>query len=278
MDIRDYHEIIGKLRIFFSDFKGFIEVPSQSRVSILAACEDPSTVTFFNISNSRWPLPQTGQMWLEHELLKNPNLKGVFCITTSYRDEKNIIPGRHDVIFPMFEFESFGGFEDLKKLETDLVEYLGFGAPKKVSYDNACRECGVDLLEAEHEEKICQNFGDVVILEKFPKRTHPFWNMKHVNDGIFNKADVLICGMETIGSAERSCNVDEMRKNFLTISNGKYAQLLFDLFGKERVNDELESYLSHSMTSRFGGGIGITRLIRAMNLKGLLNAASLVKC
>jgi len=267
-----YDEIIGKLRYFFRDIKEFVEVPAQSRVSILAACEDPSTITSFKVGGSIFPLPQTGQMWLEHELLKNPKLKGVFCITTSYRDEKNIISGRHDRVFPMFEFESFGNFEDLKKLIYDLLEYLDFENPFEVSYEDMCKKYNVDILESEHEEQAGIDYGDFVMLEKFPIRTHPFWNMKHAGENIFNKLDVLLCGMETIGSAERSCNIEEMRKNFMEISDGNYAKLLFDSFGEERVMGELNNYFLHNMVTRFGGGIGITRLFRAMKKKGLLNS------
>lgn len=267
-----YDEIIGKLRYFFRDIKEFVEVPAQSRVSILAACEDPSTITSFKVGGSIFPLPQTGQMWLEYELLKNPKLKGVFCITTSYRDEKNIISGRHDRVFPMFEFESFGNFEDLKKLIYDLLGYLDFEKPFEVSYEDMCKKYNVDILESEHEEQAGIDYGDFVMLEKFPIRTHPFWNMKHAGENIFNKLDVLLCGMETIGSAERSCNIEEMRKNFMEISDGNYAKLLFDSFGEERVMGELNNYFLHNMVTRFGGGIGITRLFRAMKKKGLLNS------
>ena len=79
--------------------------------------------------------------------------------------------------------------------------------------------------------------------------------------------------METIGSAERSCNPDEMRNFFETVSDGKYAQLLFDKFGKERVMAELDEYLSLDFHERFGGGIGVHRMARAMRLAGLLNPA-----
>ena len=108
------------------------------------------------------------------------------------------------------------------------------------------------------------------MLEQFSQRTSPFWNMKHYGGGIFNKVDVLLHGMETIGSAERSTNVEEMRNNFLKISNGEYAGLLFGQFGKERVMNELDEYLSFDMFPRFGAGIGITRLARAMKLSKLL--------
>ena len=268
-----YDEIIRKLRDFFQTRKGFIEVPAQSRLSILAACEDPTTISQFSFSDLNYPLPQTGQMWLEHELLKNPNISGVFCVTTSYRDEKNVIEGRHDKIFPMFEFESRGGVEDLKAMEGELLEFLGFEVPKALDYEEMSKKYGVVELEAEHEGLMAKDFGNSLFLEKFPQRTHPFWNMKHHQNGVFNKVDVLLHGMETIGSAERSTDVQEMRDNFLSISKGKYAGLLFRQFGKERVMKELDNYLNFSMFPRYGGGIGVTRLARAMKLAGLLGVA-----
>ena len=54
------------------------------------------------------------------------------------------------------------------------------------------------------------------------------------------KIDVILGGMETIGSAERSTDVDMMRDTFHTITNGEYSKLLFNLFGKDRVEAELE--------------------------------------
>jgi hypothetical protein len=74
-------------------------------------------------------------------------------------------------------------------------------------------------------------------------------------------------GQETIGSAERSCDVDEMRNTFYTISEGGYAAKLFELFGKERVEKELEEFLSFDFFPRFGGGIGLTRMARAYIMK-----------
>ena len=71
--------------------------------------------------------------------------------------------------------------------------------------------------------------------------------------------------METIGSAERSTDKDQMRDTFHTISDGGYAQLLYRKFGKERVEKELEEFLSFDFFPRSGGGIGITRLISALS-------------
>ena len=258
--------VVNKLRSFFLA-KKYVEVHTQNRLSILAACEDPSTISIYNYANSHWPLPQTGQMWLEYELLKNPEWNGVYCISTSYRQEKDPIPGRHELIFPMFEFESKGTMKDMVKLESELLDYLGFDKPVEVNYDDVCEEYGgVPILENEHETRMWEEKGSVVSLQNFPYRTNPFWNMKESENRIFNKVDVILYGQETIGSAERSSNVEEMRNNFYTIENGKYSEKLFELFGKERVEKELEEFLSHDFFPRFGGGIGMTRLARAYQL------------
>lgn len=264
-NIYHYNQMIKKLRHFFQEKKGFIEVPSQCRLSILAACEDPSTISKFSFNNILYPLPQTGQMWLEHELLKNPGLPGVFCITTSYRNEPNPIPGRHVPVFPMFEFEAAGDMNVLRQLEAELLEYLGFKKPAYKDYEDLCARYNTDILSANHELTMQREFGDVISLENFPLRTQPFWNMRRQQNKVFNKIDVLLYGMETIGSAEREIDTQAMREHFMTISKSEYAQLLFNSFGKERVLQELEQYLALPMFERFGGGIGLTRLERAMS-------------
>jgi len=270
---KTYNELVQKMREFFLN-KNFKEVPTQSRLSILAACENPHSVKTFEYSGEIWPLPQTGQMWLEYELLKNPEWEGVFCVSTSYREEKDPIPGRHELIFPMFEFESKGSVDDMLKLESELLEWLGFDSPVNVKYNDVCEEYGgVSILEDEHEQKMWNEKSSVVSLQQFPLRTNPFWNMKHREEGIFNKVDVILYGQETIGSAERSCNVEEMREMFYKIEDGGYSQKLFDLFGKERVEKELEEFLSFDFLPRFGGGIGMTRLARAYELMKEENVA-----
>lgn len=263
---KTYNELVQKMRQFFLD-KNFIEVPTQSRLSILAACENPHSVKIFEYNGEIWPLPQTGQMWLEYELLKNPEWDGVFCISTSYREEKNPIPGRHEMIFPMFEFESKGGMKELLKLESELLEYLGFDSLVEVNYEDVCEEYGgVPILENEHEQRMWEEKGSVISLQNFPRRTNPFWNMKHNNGEIFNKVDVILYGQETIGSAERSSDVEKMKEMFYTIENGGYSAKLFELFGKERVEKELEEFLTMEFFPRFGGGIGLTRMARAYEL------------
>jgi len=265
-NLKAYHNLVQKMREFFLN-KGFIEVATQPNLTILSACENPHSVTKFDYVGEVWPLPQTGQMILEEVLLSNPQLPGCFCISTSYRQEKNPIPGRHELIFPMFEFESKGGMKELLKLESELLEHLGFNSPVEVKYDDVCEEYGgVEILEDEHESRMWKEKGSVVSLQHFPRRTNPFWNMKNKDGEIFNKVDVILYGQETIGSAERSCDVEKMKEMFYTIEDGKYAGKLFELFGKERVEAELEIFLQYDFFPRFGGGIGMTRMARAWEL------------
>ena len=56
---------------------------------------------------------------------------------------------------------------------------------------------------------------------------------------------------------------------FCTISDGKYASLLYSLFGKDRVEAELKEYLTLDFFPRFGAGIGITRLEQACIKAGI---------
>jgi hypothetical protein len=44
-----------------------------------------------------------------------------------------------------------------------------------------------------------------------------------------------------------------------------YADLLYKLFGKDRVDKELDDFLELDFIPRVGGGIGVTRLLSAMN-------------
>jgi len=268
----EFDFLVRKLRQFFQDQKKFIEVPAQSRLSILAACEQPQTITQYMLGGANYPLPQTGQMWLEHEILQNPKWPGVFCVTTSYRDEPHPIEGRHQRIFPMFEFEAAGGFDDLKQLEADLLEHLGFPRPASITYLEACAKYQTKTIEAEHELALARELGPSISLEYFPEHTNPFWNMKYAGEGLYHKIDVLLHGMETIGSAQREVDAVRMLDQFYKIENGEYSRLLISKFGQERVKSELDRYLGLPMRNRFGGGIGLTRLARAMQMEGLFGS------
>ena len=261
IDPKKYTDVVTELRSFFLS-KNFYEVHTQNRLSILAACEDPETVATYNYGNNIWPLPQTGQMWLEYELLSNPQAEGFFCVSTSYRAEPNPVPGRHETIFPMFEFEMKGGVKELEEMEIELCQWLGI--PLSVgnirTYDQWAKDYDTKELDHEHEKAISRG-----MITDFPEWTSPFWNMARNTDGTSKKIDVILGGMETIGSAERSTDKEQMRDTFYTISDGQYAQLIIDLFGRSRVEKELEDFLSFDFFPRSGGGIGMQRLMSALS-------------
>ncbi len=273
----DYHKVVKKLRDFF-DKKEFLEMHTQNRLSILAACEDPENLATYNYAGQVWPLPQTGQMWLEYELLKDPSLNGLYCVSTSYRNEPNPVPGRHDLIFPMFEFETHGNIDDLVKLERDLLYFLGFTFESyydEENYEIIAKNFETKELEHKHEELLRQKHGSIFFIKNFPQYTSPFWNMARTKSSITGevlakKVDVILEGIETIGSAERSVDVEQMSHDFYNISGGNYAKLLFGNFTKKRVEKELNDFLKLKFFPRCGGGIGLTRLIRAMKINNLL--------
>ena len=272
IDSKDFSTVVNKLRKFFLE-KNFIEVHTQNRLSILAACEDPFNVQTYNYADKVWPLVQTGQMWLEYEILKQPDVAGYFCVTTSYRLEPNPVPGRHDIIFPMFEFEFKGDMQELIALQKELLTYLGYDSNKFYinTQKQIAEEFGTKELENEHEERLYAEKSPVAFITDFPEFTSPFWNMRrNQGDDTSKKVDIILSGMETFGSAEREVDKDIMRDRFNTIMGGSYRAKLYELFGEERTQAELEEYLELEFIKRSGCGIGLTRLIKSMKKENLI--------
>lgn len=276
---KEFSKLSGKLHSFFRN-KNFIEAYYQNHLDILTACENPKSIGEFKYYDETFPLRQTNQMGLEYAILENPF--NYYCFTTSYRLEPNVNEGRHNTIFPMCEFEIMkGNMKDLIEFETELIKSLGYrGRFIEIDYEDACNYYNTHEIDDEQENDLCKRFAPVVFLKNFPQRTDPFFNMQKNKDGYFDKVDVLMLGvntlgqvrgMETIGSAVRSCNVDQMRKEFKTSVGGEFSKTLYEKFGKERVDKELEEYYSMDMIPRSGGGIGFTRLLNFMRYHNLLN-------
>ena len=73
-----------------------------------------------------------------------------------------------------------------------------------------------------------------------------------------------------INILSNNSNINIENVMFNSISNGEYANTLFAQFSKERVQQEMNDFLSKDFMPRFGGGIGMTRMIRAMKLSKLI--------
>ena len=261
INMRDYSEVVRRVRQFFEE-KGWYEVFNQSRLSILSASMDPNTIVTYNFAGQVWPLPQSGQLWLEYELLSHPEAPGVFCLSSSYNDGAS----------PLVEFETRGSMKELLVLETQLLEHLGFDV-KELFVHNECvleenlpKEGGVGS-----DEGTCDGTVADVIFNNVPNSLLPFWNMKQGTDSYTGNMEVVILhGKETIRSAARATNKEEMRNLFCNTRDGDYAKSLFSKFTKERVLEELDKYLQYDMVDRCGGEIGVTALIRAMNQSNIL--------
>jgi aspartyl/asparaginyl-tRNA synthetase len=268
-----YNKVIKNVRNYFYELD-YIEAYTQNRLSILAACENPGSIAEFTYLDKTWPLIQTNQMHLEWELLTRcKNEKGLFVTsTTSSRWERDPVQGRHDYIFPMVEFELPGNFEKMLDIEKGLLQHLGYGDSDKfpvIEYEDACSKYNVSEIDHKEEKMLEDDYGPVVFLINFTRTSNPFWNMKR-DGNIVKKCDVIMNGVETIGSAERSCNKQEMEHDFKTQSDGDYAKILYDKFGEERVLKEFNEYVNLDLFPRSGGGIGFTRLLKSMEKERLI--------
>jgi aspartyl/asparaginyl-tRNA synthetase len=265
MEYDKFDRVVNKIRIFFKE-KGFIEVYCQDKLSTLVACENPADMITYEYNDQIWPMSQTTLFCLDNFLMQNPQENGFFCISTSYQKRHN---------FPIFEYEMKGNIDDLRQLNTDLLNSLGFN-PNNIlypreNYDNICNRYEVNQLENEHKYTINQDYGPVFFLENFPERTTPMWDIK-LNDlrTHSNKIDIILHGIDTISSSEKSCNIFEMNENFHTFSGGGYSELLYEKLGKNRVENDLNDFLNNDFIPRASGRILITQMIQAMTLSNLL--------
>ena len=163
--------------------------------------------------------------------------------------------------------------DKLIELEKELLEHLGYDKEKFIvkKYEDIAAEMETKELEHEHETKLYTDYSPTYFITDFPEFTSPFWNMKReMGTDCARKVDVILSGQETIGSAEREDNKEEMLKRFKTIMDGKYSEKLYELFGSERTDAEMKDYLDLNFFKRCGGGIGVTRLIRSMKLEKLI--------
>lgn len=257
----------------YAESRGWYEVLLQHWLDRLSACEDPKTVAKVKFCGETFSMPQTCQMRQEQVLLGMKKPQGMYHLTYSYRAEPKI-GERRKRAFPLFEFEvpaKKNGYLELIQTCKEMLQALGFTQFHTISYQTACKRYGVSRITDKEEALLEKDFGQVVFLVYFPI-DETFFNMKHdpSQPGYAFKLDVIVGGQETIGSAERAVSVEEMRKEFYASSNGEYYKKLCEEFGKENVDREFENYLLFIFIARYGGGIGLTRLIQAMLKYGLL--------
>ena len=84
---RKFNAAVNAMRSFFKKRDLLKYIP---KMLVFSYMRRSTTVAQYNYEGNVWPLPQTGQMWLEHVLLENPDFNGCFTVSTSYRNERTL--------------------------------------------------------------------------------------------------------------------------------------------------------------------------------------------
>lgn len=232
---------------------------------------------------------------LDYELLKNPNCRGLYNLNSN----------------PSLEFVGRGSLANMRELLSELMQMLGFQAPKTLLYEDMCARYQCTLLGPVHELLMQQEFGNVLSLEIFPERTWPFWNTRcqeneikyHVGsmeqqreaikyqnlqeqvekikqdgnafvclqDKSYNQMEILLYGKRAVVSSERCTDPKSLEERFYRYADRIYSLSLFNQYGKDKINQELENFLALPMEPYFGGTIHLNVLMRAMRFANLLN-------
>lgn len=276
---KHYHYIMKKIRQYF-DEQGLTECYLSDQPQIISACENIDSISIYEWDGLKFPHQQTSQILMEYCILRDTlGCKGYYNTCNSFRVEKNPVKNRHVQQFALLECESDWNFREMIDFQKGLLRAVGIKPFHgddfpEITYKDACLKYNVNEIGHSEEIKLCHDLNSpAVFLTHFTLDTNPFWNMQKVDDHVL-KVDVIIGKqqpMEVIGSATRSNNVEEMYEMFHTMSNGKYAEVLYNEFGKDRVDAELKEYLSLPFKQRSGMGIGMGRLVFACQSLGIFD-------
>ena len=234
MSPRQFETIVRPLRRFFTS-RGFLEVNTQGRASILSAWESPGRLQTYMSAGALWPLPQSGAAWLELELAKEPNAAGFFCLTNSYGGMS-----AETVPRPIFEFAFRGKQEDLRKLVVALTGELD---------DAGLLRCGDTPWRVEENTLVAENH---------------FWNV--AVDGEIGgeqrarNTDIYVGNKRIIHAAERSQNKKEMEFAFIVSQDGRHSTDLFGRFGRARTATEFSEYVNTCSFPRCTGVVDMAGL------------------
>ena len=114
---------------------------------------------------------------LDKLFFKTTRKKGCFCLSKSY--ESNNKEDKNEKT--LFEFEINDSLDELRKIEMELLDYLGFNMAEYENirldlnypicdYYKICKKYGLEELKQEHEKQIEKDFGKILFLEKHPKK------------------------------------------------------------------------------------------------------------
>ncbi len=227
-----FDRTVKALRDFFAK-REFKEVNSQCRPSILAAWEFPERLQAYNARGTEWPLPQSGIVWLERELRKDPDATGFFCLTNSYGAAAAAQPR------PIFEFAFRGDQTALRTLVTALMTSLlphNFEGDGRIVTNSSLAEC-------------------------------PFWNVAAAPSGENGSQRARNCdahfkGTRLVSAAERTQDKNAMSYKFCVSYGGRYSLGLYHYFGQARTEAEFARYVNDCSFLRSTGSVDVMALSR----------------
>jgi len=228
---KQYHYVVNCIRFFLIE-NGLIECCSQSKFPSLSSCGDCQN-----------------QLYLEYELLQNPDVTGYFCVTNENIENPHAMPTA--------EFVIKGDVQVLEHFIHNLLIYLCYHniskyTIKDYSYITTKLNMDVNYLSNTVKQKIYNKFGAVFLLKNYPTNTAAHWTTKTNVNNTYNKIVTILSGVEAISSYEMSSNKNHMYNQFHAKSDA----------GDE--NDELDQYLSQSFITRSYGNIFTLELIESM--------------
>lgn len=247
-DIIKYNEYIKHVRKYFQE-KNYIEVPEIVH-TITTSCEgDPKNVILCKKNGMMSALPQSNLKWIQHLLHKFNHNGGIFMTGTSYDQQQSI--------HPIIDFASYGTFADLLELLDDFCKYMGF--------ENIIHYYPMDVNILNDNE--CEKFQDnkciiTTGLDKMFGKYHWFYKLVDKN---YQIASIIIRGKRVLVGGERHTDVNKVMYNIYTIDNGEYIDILYNLFSKKRVDDELFKYSHINLITRFGATLNLDALFEILN-------------
>lgn len=255
--MKRYNIVIHRLREF-CDKLNFIELFTQNKLGILTVCDDPKAMCTFNYGGYVWPLPQSNIIWLEHELLTNQDLTGIYSICTMYKNDpdytkkniENVFEA--DIVTPKFEFVTFGQYSDIIATIVNLLRELGF-LEKYVftNYNHIAKRRGSKELTIDDLAPSKQ----VTFVEYIPIKK---WGMKYTTKVYIQQKEILVL-------SEHLTESNELLETFLTLDDGHLSNYLYAQFSKERVDDELFKFINTRGKPTVSCSIHIPNLMNVMH-------------
>ena len=241
------------------------------------------------------PLPHTNKIALDKLYLDNiayfrnspDEFKGVFTHTTSYRDGYAMpmieyvlnanISITHSELMIMLGFDKFIDKSSIEYVPASFAgsqELASFFASRVygyriVTYSDIANRWRITTINDKNYDFINEYYGKVAFLKYAPHNVSPCWTVSKNSDYV-HSLEVIVNNTCVITAIEKSTCPDEMRTGFNMKDNGKYKEIMYNLFGEARVESELESYFNRNMTPRISGTIDMLKLTSAMEKYNIL--------